>query len=433
MPTLGAIADDFTGATDLATMLVARGFRTKVVVGVPEPPPPADADPDALVVALKSRTAPAAQAVADSLAALRALAEAGCERFYFKYCSTFDSTPQGNIGPVMDALLDELGAARTVVVPAFPATGRTVYRSRLFVHDELLDESPMRNHPLTPMRDAHLVRLLAPQTARTVRQLPHETVRAGVEAVRARLAEPEFADGALVADATTDDDLRTLAAATASFPLVTGGAGLALGFSGPRSGAAEARASAADPAPDARGVVLSGSASAATRAQVAHGAARLPHRKLDLAALRRDFDAEVAALAEFAERSWAERPGQPPLLYAVGEEGDVEPAGAEPGVPAAELVESALARCARLLVRRGATRLLVAGGETSGAVVTALGVRALRMGAPLGPGVSWATAEAHPYGEEDGAAATGVLVDLALKSGNFGAVDLFTAAWKELS
>ncbi|WP_326691611.1 four-carbon acid sugar kinase family protein [Streptomyces sp. NBC_01795] len=457
MPILGAIADDFTGATDLATMLVARGFRTEVTVGPPDPAAlrAAGEGPsgvDAVVVALKSRTAPVETAVRDSVSALRALRAAGCARFYFKYCSTFDSTPQGNIGPVTDALLDELGERHTVVVPSFPATGRTVYRSRLFVHDDLLDESPMRDHPLTPMHDAHLGRLLAPQTRRAVHALPHETVRAGAAAVRAVLAEPACQNGLIVADATTDDDLRVLAAATDELPLVTGAAGLALGLTGPRPDAESARARAAEAGPSARGAVLSGSASAATRAQVAHGRAHLPHRKLDLGALRDDFEAAVAALTGFAVHCWRDDPSHPPLIYAVGEESDVERSapGADDGGSPAELVERALARCAVGLVRAGATRLLVAGGETSGAVVTALGIHTLRMGAPLGPGVSWATAEPRAReGTQPGAGtradAGGVgtgaqagegparRIDLALKSGNFGATDLFTSAWDALA
>ncbi|MGV9897759.1 four-carbon acid sugar kinase family protein, partial [Streptomyces tendae] len=203
MPTLGAIADDFTGATDLATMLVARGFRTVVAVGADAVAPSAQpevqeapdlpdrwAAADAVVVALKSRTAPVAEAVAESRRALRALRAIGCRRFYFKYCSTFDSTPRGNIGPVADALLAETGERRTVVVPSFPATGRTVYRGRLFVHDDLLDESPMRHHPLTPMLDSRVDRLLRPQTDHPVTRIGLETVRAGVARLRAALDDP---------------------------------------------------------------------------------------------------------------------------------------------------------------------------------------------------------------------------------------------------
>lgn len=428
MPQLGAIADDFTGATDLATMLVARGFRTVVTVGVPGEGPDAAgdlSDADAVVVALKSRTAPVARAVADSVAALRALRTAGCERFYFKYCSTFDSTARGNIGPVADALLDELGAPGTVVVPAFPATGRTVYRARLFVHDDLLDESPMRDHPLTPMRDSHLGRLLAPQTGRAVHCVRHETVRAGTDAVREALRAPQAREALTVVDATTDDDLRVIAAATPDLPLVTGAAGLALGLTGPRGGRESARARSTG---RGRGAVLSGSASATTRAQVGHARRVLPSRALDPDALRADLDGVVADLVTFVSDCWRDDPARPPLIYATAEETPVPDSagGSADGPGAADLVETALARCATALVAAGARHLLVAGGETSGAVATALGARALRIGAPIAPGVAWA----HTEAVVEGAARP---VDLALKSGNFGDTDMFTTAWGALS
>ncbi|MGP2439853.1 3-oxo-tetronate kinase [Streptomyces sp. JW3] len=423
MPTLGAIADDFTGATDLATMLVARGFRTVVAVGADAVAALADAaQTDAVVVALKSRTAPVAEAVDDSLKALHALRAIGCRRFYFKYCSTFDSTPEGNIGPVTDALLAALGERRTVVVPSFPATGRTVYRGRLFVHDDLLDESPMRHHPLTPMRDSRLQRLLAPQTAHPVTRVGLDTVRAGAAALRAALAEPVHADALVVLDAVDDTDLTAIAAATEEFGLVTGAAGLAVGLTGPHPGAARARPASR---PGDVGVVLAGSASAATRAQVAHALDHLPHRRLDLHRLRADFDTAVAELTAFVREHWAADPARPPLIYAVATPDDIEtdtPAGAEP--PAA-LVERALAACAVTLVAAGARRLLVAGGETSGAVVTALKARTLGIGAPIAPGVAWARTEVCPAG-------TAHTVDLALKSGNFGDTAIFTEAWEQL-
>jgi uncharacterized protein YgbK (DUF1537 family) len=426
MPSLGAIADDFTGATDLATALVDRGFRTVVAVGVPDDGTGATADDwadaDAVVIALKSRTAPVDTAVADSLAAARALRAAGCERLYLKYCSTFDSTPRGNIGPVTDALLDELGQRGTVVVPAFPATGRTVYRARLFVHDDLLDESPMRHHPLTPMRDAHLGRLLAPQTRRPVALLRHETVRAGVDAVRAALREHLASDALTVVDATTDDDLRVIGAATSGLPLVTGAAGLALGLSGPRGDSGSARAHGAGTGP---AVVLSGSASATTRAQVAHARAALPHRALDPDALRAGLDGAVAGLVAFVIESWRTDPARPVMIYATDEETSLPAPGPAPAGPdASALVETALARCATALVAAGARRLLVAGGETSGAVVTALGARTLRIGAPIAPGVAWSHTEVRVEGRVRP-------VELALKSGNFGTTDMFTTVWGE--
>lgn len=427
MPSLGAIADDFTGATDLATMLVARGHRTVVTVG----PDAMDGgtgeaavrDADAVVVALKSRTAPVGEAVAASLAALRALRGAGCERFYFKYCSTFDSTPRGNIGPVADALLAELGERRTVVVPSFPATGRTVYKGRLFVHEDLLEESPMRHHPLTPMHDSHLGRLLAPQTGHPVRLIGLDTVRAGSDALRAALDAPDLADALVVVDAVSDEDLATVSAATSHLTLVTGAAGLAVGLTGPHADAARAIPASR---PGDPGAVLSGSASSATRAQVAHARARLPHRKLDPAALRADFAGTVAGLVGFARRAWDDDPAKPPLIYAVDDLADLEQPAPHGGPAASELVERALAACATDLVAAGLRRLLVAGGETSGAVVTALGVRTLSIGSPIAPGVTWSRADCRAGGREH-------TVDLALKSGNFGGTDIFTESWSALA
>ncbi|MFE6937291.1 3-oxo-tetronate kinase [Streptomyces sp. NPDC057699] len=427
MPTLGAIADDFTGATDLATMLVARGHRTVVTVGpdalTEGPGETAVRDADAVVVALKSRTAPVEEAVGTSVAALRALRASGCARFYFKYCSTFDSTPRGNIGPVTDALLAELGEHRTVVVPSFPATGRTVHGGRLFVHGEPLDESPMRHHPLTPMRDSDLGRLLTPQTGHPVHAVGLDTVRQGGDALRAALDAPGLADALVVVDAVTDEDLVTICAATSHLTLVTGAAGLALGLTGPH---AEAARAAPASRPGDPGVVLSGSASSATRAQVAHARARLPHRKLDLAALRADFAGTVAGLVAFARRAWDDDPGKPPLIYSVDDLGDLDQPAPHDGPDSSELVERALATCATDLVAAGARRLLVAGGETSGAVVTALGVRTLAIGSPIAPGVTWARAEGRAHGRDHA-------VDLALKSGNFGDTAIFTEAWSALA
>jgi 3-dehydrotetronate 4-kinase len=424
MPSLGCIADDFTGATDLATNLVLRGLRTVVALGVPGPEQEAVLeDADAVVVALKSRTAPVERAVADSRAALAALRALGCRRFYVKYCSTFDSTPRGNIGPVIDAVATDLGADVTVVVPAFPAAGRTVYQGHLFVGDRLLSDSSMRHHPLTPMLDSDVVRLLEPQTRNRVALVPHAVVRAGAGAVRAQLDGLAGGEGVTLAvvDALDDDDLRTVAAGSAHLPLVTGGSGLALGMEAPAGG----------PPADARVIevaagrraVLSGSASAATRAQVAHAKAHLPWRKLDLEALRADLPGEIARTAAWAGDRWAEEPGRPVLVFAVESLDDLEPEPPAGAAQASEVVERALGECARAFSAGGARQLLVAGGETSGTVVGALGVRTLTVGPQIAPGFAWAA----------GADGAGVVHDLALKSGNFGAVDAFTGAWKVLA
>jgi 3-dehydrotetronate 4-kinase len=414
---IGVIADDFTGATDVASMLVRAGLRTVQTIGVPAGAAP---EADAVVVALKSRTAPVGEAVAQSLAALQWLRAAGATRFYFKYCSTFDSTPRGNIGPVAEALMDALGADLTVVCPAFPENGRTVYAGHLFVGDQLLSDSGMRDHPLTPMTDANLARVLQPQlpAGRRIGLVRHAEVAAGVESVRARLAALR-ADGVryAVTDALGNDDLRTLAAACADLPLVTAASGLALGMS---AGAADAAASAQAarlPAAPGAAAVVSGSCSQATRGQVAHWIEQ-GRPALRINALRL---AEDAAAAEREALSWAAthlREG-PVLVYATSTPDDVRAVQQRLGVErAGALVEQALAHIARGLVALGVRRLVVAGGETSGAVVQALDITQLRIGAPIAPGVPWTWAE-RPG------------LRLALKSGNFGAVDFFSAALEE--
>ena len=410
---IGAVADDFTGATDLATTLSRRGMSAAVVIEDREITPARLAGLDAVVVALKSRTAPVDRAVADSLDALERVVGWGAERVYLKYCSTFDSTDSGNIGPVLDAFLDRLGVDRTVVVPAFPANGRTVERGSLYVNGELLENSPMRQHPLTPMTKSRLRDILAPQTGRTITEIPLETVREGVEALRAAIAAAPA--GYLVVDATEDEDLRTIAAASSALRLLSGGAGLAIGLDAPGASAA-----GAFPSFPGRRLVVCGSASSATRAQIADAQARQPTRKVDVGRAVADPDAEVEAIAD-----WFHTLAQDtaPVVYSVGELADVLPG--EQGVLAAAAVESVLSAVVARLVEDDAVvdRVIVAGGETSGAVVKALGVALLEIGPELAPGVCWSAAET----------AGGHDVALVLKSGNFGGVDLFTSAWEVLA
>lgn len=410
---LGVIADDFTGATDVASMLVRAGMRTVQVMDMTDDAPP---DADAVVVALKSRTAPVHEAVADSVAALRWLQRGGARQFYFKYCSTFDSTPEGNIGPVAEALLDALGSDFTIACPAFPENGRTVFRGHLFVGDELLSDSGMRHHPLTPMTDANLVRVLQAQCQGQVALARHDVVSQGVDALRQRLADVRTGGARFaVVDAIDNDALRTMAAACADLPLLTAGSGLALGLPAvyEAKGWLRPDAKAAQlPNVGGRTAVLSGSCSSATNAQVAHWVAQgRPALRVDARAL-----AAGEALADKALQ-WAKSQGDVPvLIYATAQPEEVKAIQAELGVQrAGELVEQCLAQVAQGLVSAAVRRLVVAGGETSGAVVQALGVRQLRIGAPIDPGVPWTQAEGRP-------------LLLALKSGNFGAVDFFTKA-----
>ncbi len=306
---LGAIADDFTGATDLCSMLVRNGMRTVQLIGVPEPGL-AVPDADAVVVALKSRTAPVAEAVAQSLAAQRWLAGQGARQYLFKYCSTFDSTAEGNIGPVADALLDALGTGFTVVCPAFPETGRTIFKGHLFVGDLLLSDTHMRTHPLTPMTDASLVRVLQAQTSRKVGLVSFDVVRLGPDAIRARFAELQAAGCAYaVTDAIEDEDLRRLGTACRDLALITGGSGIAMGLpeNFRRTGLLTS-GEAADTLPAVAGgeVVLAGSCSAATLGQIAAMAALRPALRIDPVRLAEGWDpAEDGRLGDRPHARWA--------------------------------------------------------------------------------------------------------------------------------
>ena len=418
---LGCIADDFTGATDLANNLVRNGMRTMQAIGVPHTM--VTDDVDAVVVALKSRTIAAADAITQSLAAYAWLRAQGCRQYYFKYCSTFDSTAKGNIGPVAEALMDALGAKLAIACPAFPANGRTVYMGNLFVGDVPLAESGMRDHPLTPMTDSNLVRVLQAQSRSSVGLVSWRDVANGPGPIRARF-EALRREGVRLAivDAITDADLRVIGDACADHPLITGGSGIAIGVPGNfrRAGLLPSRPDAARlPRIDGAAAIVSGSCSTATNAQVTHWI------DSGRAAFRID-PIEADSDAQFAERVVDKaRPvlsSMPVLFYATATPDRVREIQAKLGTDhASALVEATLARIAQMLVAdAGVARLIVAGGETSGAIVHALGISALRIGPQIEPGVPWTFAEGrHP-------------ILLVLKSGNFGSVDFFSAALGQL-
>lgn len=412
---LGAIADDFTGATDLANTLVKGGMRAIQLIGVPGEDMTLP-ETDALVIALKSRTIPPKDAVRQSLTALHWLEGRGTEQYYFKYCSTFDSTDEGNIGPVADALIEELGADFAIACPAFPAAGRTIYKGYLFVGDVLLSESGMRDHPLTPMRDSNLVAVLGRQTAGKVGLVAHEAVRAGAEAIRERF-EALRSDGVrhAIVDILADEDLMALGEACSNHRIVTGGSGAALGLpeNFRKAGRLGKATAAAVPQPRGRQAVLAGSCSAATLRQVAHASALWPTLKLDPLAM--DAEGMTRAALEWSRQHTG---GQPLLIYSTQTPEEVRKVQARHGRgQAGEMIETAMGGIARGLVDKGVRELIVAGGETSGAVVGALGVRALEIGPEIDPGVPWTTA----LGE--------VPLALALKSGNFGGDDFFSKAF----
>lgn len=418
---IGAVADDITGATDLCLMLSREGLRTVQVIGAPAPGVNLPAA-DAVVIALKSRSIPAKQAVDLSLDAAQALRAGGAEQILFKYCSTFDSTDDGNIGPVAAALMDWMGADLTIACPSFPAAGRTTYLGHLFVGDQLLSDSPLKDHPLNPMHDANLVRVLGRQTVLPVGLVTIATIREGEPAIRKAFAEQRAAGKRiLIVDTLTDADLRVVGAACSGMPLVTGGSGIALGLAANviASGRVVPRVRPSRmPAPPGRQAVLAGSCSVATHAQIAAArSAGLPTLALDVDALA-DGRQSAAVLAAWA---LAQAAGTTPVLHSSAEPDELRAIQGRIGRHASgALVEGCLAQVAVLLRDAGFTRFLIAGGETSGAVVAALGVASLEIGPEIDPGLPWTRSIG------------GLRLALALKSGNFGSRDVFVRAWSLL-
>lgn len=419
---LGAIADDFTGATDLCSMLVRGGMRTVQLIGVPAPNAPAP-DADAVVVALKSRTAPARQAIDESLAALTWLQKSGAKQFFFKYCSTFDSTDQGNIGPVADALIDALDCGFALACPAFPTNNRTVYQGYLFAGGVLLNESGMENHPLTPMTDANLVRVLSHQTDGTVGLVPFSTVDKGHSAIRDAMTRlKEQGRRYAIIDAITDAHLIAIGKAASGHALITGGSGIALGLPD-NFRAAGLLKPVTDPGAlpplDGACAVLAGSCSRATLSQLGFARGYLKVFEVDALATPDAVALSQAALA------WADgRTGEQPVVIAASAPPDkVQALQARLGRDAAgALIEDTIALVAQGLADKGVRKMVIAGGETSGAVVKQLGVRALKIGGEIDPGVPWT------YASGDGPDML-----LALKSGNFGGTDFFLKAFQVLA
>ncbi len=407
---LGCIGDDFTGSSDLANTLAKGGMRTVQYTGVPSAP--ADSDIEAGVVALKSRSNDPSEAVAQSLAALEWLRAQGCTQFFFKYCSTFDSTPQGNIGPVADALADALNAHQVIVCPAFPTTGRSIYQGHLFVNDALLSESGLQNHPLTPMTDPDIRRWLSPQTKYTVGHIPAADVFAGEAAIRAKLhSEHDAGHRLIVVDAIRDADLMEIGRAAADLPLITGGSGIAL--------ALPANHGCAGNTTQWRGqagkiVALSGSCSNATRTQVALHAETNPIFEIKAA------DVINGTVTAQNVADWLIATDGIPLAYSSADPSVVKQVQTEYGTEvAASAIETLFAETARLCVAAGIPKILTAGGETSGAVVEGLALSTLEIGPEIDPGVP--------------ALRASETLTIALKSGNFGAPDYFAKAAAVLS
>ncbi len=415
----GAIADDLTGATDLAGLLARSGVRVSLRMGVPSAAPRDTAPLE--IIALKCRTAPVGEAVSQTRAALDWLRQAGAQRFFWKYCSTFDSTPRGNIGPVAEALMAELGAAQTIYCPAFPENGRAIFMGNLFVGELPLAESPMKDHPLTPMRDSNLMRLLAPQVSKPVGLANRLVVARGTQALRERLSQLD-GDGVahVIVDAVANEDLVTIAQACRDMVLLTGGSALAMPLPRiwldegklPPAGGAGARHVAEGPA-----IILSGSCSAMTNRQVAAGLRKgQPGFRLDPLELANGGAGEALEWLAGQPRDRA------PLIYATASPHEVRTAQEQLGAArAGVLVEDALASCAVKARDLGYRRFVVAGGETSGAVAKALGIEQLEIGPEIAPGVPWCYARTAGHD-----------VAITLKSGNFGSEDFFAEALEKL-
>lgn len=408
---LGIIADDFTGASDIASFLVENGLRTVQMNGIPQRPLPDGVD--AVVISLKSRSNPIDEAIAQSLAALDWLRAQNCRQFYFKYCSTFDSTAQGNIGPVTDALLDALGEDFTVISPALPVNGRTIFNGYLFVGEVLLNESGMRNHPITPMTDASLIRLMDAQSRGKTGLVAYPDVARGAARVRERFAELRR-DGYryAVLDSVDNSQLAVLAEACADLPLLTGGSGLGAYVAARLSGGK--KGSDAFVPPKAPTVILSGSCSVMTNKQVAAYKAIAPTRFVEAERCIHEGDAYVAELAQWAAVNLGGE--YAPLLYATVPPDELKAIQQRFGVEkASHAIEQTFAALAVRLKGQGVRNFINAGGETSSIVVQQLGIDGFHIGRQIAPGVPWLRVL-------DGD------IYLALKSGNFGSEDFFAHA-----
>ncbi|MDW8847698.1 3-oxo-tetronate kinase [Erwinia sp. MMLR14_017] len=419
---IGVIADDFTGASDIAVTL-SKGLKgegglcTTQYLGLPSRP--ATAEVEAGVIALKSRSVPADQAVAQSLAACRWLLDQGCEQIIFKYCSTFDSTDEGNIGPVTDALAEMLQASSVVVCPAFPAMGRTVYQGHLFVHDRLLNESGMEHHPLTPMKDADLRRVLARQSRNRVAHIGWNSVVQGSQALREVLQQQaEEGRTLVIVDAVSEHDLVAIGRACQGAALVTGGSGIAMALPHNFIAAGRAKGKAAS-VPQITGpeAILVGSCSGATRQQIAEHQKHYPVMMVEV----KDVLSGKTGAEELVAFIQANQ-GRLPLVYSSGDPESVKQTQQQYGrEKVAEALDTLFGSTAQKLVAAGVRRLVVGGGETSGAVVSALDLGALTIGEEIDVGVPALVSQ----GESP--------IALALKSGNFGGKDFFARAVNTLS
>ena len=416
---LGCIADDFTGATDLASMLARSGVNVSLRIGVPLSTPENTAEIE--VIALKTRSISASKAIEESLSALKWLKEAGAKKYFFKYCSTFDSTAEGNIGPVSEALMNELKVDQTIYCPAFPENGRSIYMGNLFVGQKLLSESSMKDHPLTPMNDSNLMRLLSAQVSRRVGLADRIVVNSGVNSLKEKLISLKENDVPhVIVDAVADTDLDTIASACQDMDFITGGSALAMPLA--EFYKASGKISANDNSfmnkkLNTGSIILSGSCSEMTIIQVKNfiqrGAAAFQLDPIDLAENGVKKVLDWLSSQDFTKNI---------IIYATSDPYTVKKVQAELGVDmAGKIVEQGLSECAIAARELGVKNFIIAGGETSGAITKALNVRQLDIGIEIAPGVPWTFS-----GKRNNQIA------LSLKSGNFGSEEFFTEALSKL-
>ena len=416
---LGCIADDFTGATDLASMLARSGVNVSLRIGVPLSTPENTAEIE--VIALKTRSISASKAIEESLSALKWLKEAGAKKYFFKYCSTFDSTAEGNIGPVSEALMNELKVDQTIYCPAFPENGRSIYMGNLFVGQKLLSESSMKDHPLTPMNDSNLMRLLSAQVSRRVGLADRKVVNSGVTSLKEKLISLKENDVPhVIVDAVADTDLDTIASACQDMDYITGGSALAMPLA--EFYKASGKISANDNSfmnkkLNTGSIILSGSCSEMTIIQVKNfiqrGAAAFQLDPIDLAENGVKKVLDWLSSQDFTKNI---------IIYATSDPDTVKKVQAELGVDmAGKIVEQGLSECAIAARELGVKNFIIAGGETSGAITKALNVRQLDIGIEIAPGVPWTFS-----GKRNNQIA------LSLKSGNFGSEEFFTEALNKL-
>jgi uncharacterized protein YgbK (DUF1537 family) len=410
---LGVIADDFTGASDIAGFLVEGGMRTIMYNGVPKQKPKEYVD--ALVVSLKIRSCPVEQAIDEAIQALKFLIEIGCDKFYYKFCSTFDSTKEGNIGPVVDAIMSHLKTSLTIICPSLPVNGRTVCHGYLFVNHELLSDSSMRYHPITPMLDSKLSRLMEGQFKGKTDHIYYSTISKGATEVRDALEKISKTNVKyVVVDTLTNDDLDAIAEATESMLFVAGGSGLSIGITNVLNKKRDIQKNVGFTVKKQKGIIITGSCSKRTNEQVDYYKDKAPSRYIEESRSLEEPNKYALELADWVisniEYDYY------PLLYATKPAEELKKSKELYGDSnVAEAIEKVIALVVKAIAKQDVKTFIVGGGETSGVVATTLNVNAYLIGAQIDPGVSWLQ-------ELDGD------MQFSYKSGNFGEIDFFTKA-----